>query len=401
VLAKRSLSPPADVGTSQGALHLATAFPRPVWLDHLLPLLELEEIVTLRATCNALRAIVADMRADLGEQPVKHLKAMLTCFPNAESVEVVDDYSLTRAEQDRLIAWLKERGHSLTRIQHGGFLGLFLRRAYRAGALKTVKEVGLLLGGEGHVDLIIQGVVSGVESIRLELTDEVLLSERAALGYLRHFPALKEIECRMGRKDAALPPFIPPSLEALTLDCSRMDVLIEPSPALVLGCLPPMVESSGAQLRRLTLVLDNLHEQRTARGVRSLLQACASTLREVEVVVRSCFESAKPAAGLASCPHLERLTTSISTFAVMPPEFSVTFPIVHLGLVIDICDNPSLVELRTVGADGTGRLPEPHVCQARFPHMGHDGDEVGPCHDGGVRGGRGHAQGPDAQARAS
>jgi hypothetical protein len=60
-----------------------------VWLDHLLPLLTLREAVTLRATCKAMRAIVADMRADLGERPVKHLKAMLTCFPKADTIDLL------------------------------------------------------------------------------------------------------------------------------------------------------------------------------------------------------------------------------------------------------------------------------------------------------------------------
>jgi hypothetical protein len=61
-----------------------------VWLAYLLPLLTLHEVVTLRATCKAMRAIVADLSADLGEQPVKHLKAMLTCFPKAHAVDLYE-----------------------------------------------------------------------------------------------------------------------------------------------------------------------------------------------------------------------------------------------------------------------------------------------------------------------
>jgi hypothetical protein len=114
VRTKRGFSP--SVGASQGALDLATAFPRPVWLDHLLPLLTLREAVTLRATCRDIRAIVADMPADLRVRPVKHLKAMLTCFPKANTIELHEKDPMTEVEQDSLLAWLKERGNSLTCI---------------------------------------------------------------------------------------------------------------------------------------------------------------------------------------------------------------------------------------------------------------------------------------------
>jgi hypothetical protein len=104
VLTKRGRSGGHEVGASQGALHLATAFPRPVWLDHLLPLLTIRETVTLRAICKAIRAIVADMPADLGRRPVEDLKAMLTCFPKAHAINLREDGSMTEAEQDSLLA---------------------------------------------------------------------------------------------------------------------------------------------------------------------------------------------------------------------------------------------------------------------------------------------------------
>jgi hypothetical protein len=226
---------------SPGALHLATAFPMSVWLDHLLPRLILQEAVTLRATCKAIRTIVADMRADLGFQPVKHLKAMLTCFPKANKVDLYEeddqeeDEYISPEEQERLIAWLKQLGNSLTCVEGGWSMGPFLLRAWRAGVFKTVKNMSLRLEREGHRDLIIEGAVSGVESIVVRLSETAPHVERSALGYLRHFPALKKIECRMGSTDAALPPFIPSSLEALELDCLSIDS----GPELLLSCLPP------------------------------------------------------------------------------------------------------------------------------------------------------------------
>jgi hypothetical protein len=298
-----------------------------VWLAHLLPLLTLREAVTLRATCKALPPIVADLRADLGERPVKHLKAMLTCFPKADTVELQDDHSMTQAEQESLIAWLEERANSLTRVQEDSCVGPFHRRAWRAGVFQGVKHVDLDLDENEDRDLIIDECVSGVESIYVRFEGEDPNAERAAVGYLRHFPTLKAIECSMGLLDMALPPFIPPSLEALTLslDCAEA--------VLLLGCLPPMIKSRGPRLRSLDLTFEELVDDATARGVRSLIRSCAPTLKEVTFNVRSSFESAvEVLEGLASCQHLERLSTPINTFAWVPANRSVTFRPSHLCL---------------------------------------------------------------------
>jgi hypothetical protein len=355
VLAKRGLLS-ADGGPSHGALHLATAFPRPVWLDHLLPRLRLRETVMLRATCKAMPPIVADVRADLGPRPLKDLKAMLTCFPKADTVYLRqdEDHAMTPAEQDSLIAWLQERGHSLTHIQDGRSFGPFLLRAWRAGVFKTVKNVSLNLREEDQRDLIIVGVVSGVEYIGLELTDEVSPAERAAVGHLRHFPALKEIECEMGIRDAALPAFIPPSLEILGFECRFMGS----EPVLLLGCLPPMIESSGAKLRRLELTFEELEGEDAACGLRSLFQACAPALKEVEFCVFNSIEVPPLVAeGLASCPHLERLTAPVGTFAMLPPGGGITFRLVHLWLNIDQIEGPVLSDFALWGLMARGGFP--------------------------------------------
>jgi hypothetical protein len=257
VPALRVLRVEDDLEASQGALHLATAFPTPVWLDHLLPRLELAETVMLRVTCKAIRAIVADMRADLGVRPLTHLKAMLTCFPKADTVHLEVGYDeeawMTQEEQDSLLVWLKERGNSLTYVYLPPALP-FSRRVWRAGVFQTVKSVYLALGCEEDRDLIIDGLVSGVESIYSNPTSEAPQVQRAALGYLRTFPALKEIQCRIRGIDTSdtpgLPPFIPPSLLALDFDCKWCS-----QPVRLLGCLPPMIESSGAKLRCLQLGL--------------------------------------------------------------------------------------------------------------------------------------------------
>jgi hypothetical protein len=345
---------PTELGASQGALlQLATAFPRPVWLDHLLPLLELEDIVILRATCKAMRAIVADMRAHLYLRPLRDLRAMLTCFPKAADACLCDDKSLTLAEQDNLIAWLKERGHSLTRVQNPNHsVEPFHRRAWRAGAFGSIKNVNLHLKDPEDRELILDGFVSGVESIYVASSPEASEVERAALAPLRTFPALKEIACyMMGSEDTTLPPFVPPSLEKLTFRA------VGTRPLLQLGCLHGMIKSSGAKLQSLKLLLEEVDDGDVARGVRSLLQACASTLKEFELPAQSSFQPpVEVLEGLASCPHLERLTARTITFAVMPPG-GVTFRLSHLDLTYHNGDEGSLSSLALWGLMAQGGFP--------------------------------------------
>jgi hypothetical protein len=181
-------------------------------------------------------------------------------------------------------------------------------------------------------DLIIDGVISGVESIFVTCWGEVSPIKRAALGYLRHFPALKDITCSWGRGDSAVPPFIPPSLEALSLWCSSST-----KPVLLLGSLPPIIKSSGAKLRRLnlsSLSISTRDDGDLLRGVRGLLQACAPTLQEVTLsIYHVLFESAvEVVEGLASCQHLKRLTAPINTLAVMPPGRGITLRLARLHL---------------------------------------------------------------------
>jgi hypothetical protein len=368
----------AELGASQEALHLATAFSSPVWLEHLLPLLTVPEMLTLRATCGPMRAIVADMPADLGVQSVKHLRNILTCFPKADTIiirwapsvrDAFWDFQVPGDDEDEhddeLLAWLEERGNSLTCIQHGlpdeGNDPL-MRRAWRAGVFRTVKSVSLSLSDREDRDLIFEGVVSGVEFINIALNGDDFGSEspkveRAALGYLRTFPALKEIKCSSGCEDTSLPPFIPPSLEALSLHCPAIK-----EPARLMGCLPLTVESSGAKLRRLELVVESLGEAHTARGVRGLLQACASTLKEVTLIAFATIESAvEVVEGLASCQHLERLTAPISTFGLLPPGGGISLPRMHhLELAFAPADGDAGLRLSSLalwGLMARGGLP--------------------------------------------
>jgi hypothetical protein len=327
-----------------------------LWLAHLLPLLHLSEAAILRATCKAMRAIVADMPADLGYIPLQDLKGLLSCFPKAHSVCIMEDEETVMAEdeEDRLIAWLKERPNSLIHVgQDWDAMERFLNLAWRAGIFKMVDNVQLDLANEERRDLIIEGFVSGVESITLYLPDGRAQVERAALGYLRHFPALKDITLFASLKDTRLPPFIPPSLEKLTIRLRRREAV------LLLNPLSRMIESSEAKLRRLQLDIKTLNDERTAlRTVGSLIRSGASTLERVSLGVGALFESAvEVAGGLASCQHLEHLTAPTAVFAAMPPGGSITFRVVHLWLSSPSGNGRALSRLALWGVMARGGFP--------------------------------------------
>jgi hypothetical protein len=319
VLTKRAFS--VLLGASEGGLQLASALPAPVWLEHLLPLLTIREAVVLRTTCSAIRDIVADLRVDLDEHQVQDLRAILTCFPKAERITLHEDDPMSQAEEDSLISWLEERENSLI-LEHwkptNRFLstGRFLRRAWRAGIFKSVESAEFDLSFEDDGDRLVQGAISHVKSVDVEISPEAPHVEQAALGYLRNFPALTHICFLMPWEDPEFPDFMPPSLESLTLLSHEIDY----EPLLLPGRLSSMIESSGAKLRTLELNLFNLDDEVTAQGLRSLLQACAPTLTHVDLHVESPILASMEvvAGGLASCERLRRVAAPMSTFATPP-----------------------------------------------------------------------------------
>jgi hypothetical protein len=92
-----------------------------------------------------------------------------------------------------------------------------------------------------------------------------------------------------------------------------------------------MIKSSGAKLHTLELYLAKLGDEVTARGVRSLLQACAPTLTDVDLGVESPASMEVVAEGLARCEHLTGLTTPMSTFAIPPGNISAGLLILRLN----------------------------------------------------------------------
>jgi hypothetical protein len=293
----------------------------------------------------------------------------------------VEDPGRDTWEDRDLLAWLVERGNSLTCIQ-GGYpdevYDPLMGRAWRAGVFKSVKSVHLRLSNKEHRDLITDGVVSGVESINITLNSDFWAYEppkvdQAALGCLRTFPALKSTKCWFRCGDTVLPPFIPPSLEALSLGCPG---------SRLLASMPPMLVSSGSRLRCLDLVIESLDQEHKARGVRGLLQACASSLKEVDLMTFATIESAAEVVeDLARCQHLERLTASLSTFAVGPPGGGITLPVMHLDLRSCLCDGDlgsRLSSLALWGLVARGGLPSLESLRLESKGWGWD-TELGPA----------------------
>jgi hypothetical protein len=61
--------------------------------------------------------------------------------------------------------------------------------------------------------------------------------------------------------------------------------------------------------------------------------------------------------GLASCQHLDRLVTPLSTFAVMPKGPTVIFRLIHLELSFSLTDGTELSTLALWGLMGRGGFP--------------------------------------------
>jgi hypothetical protein len=140
-----------------------------------------------------------------------------------------------------------------------------------------------------------------------------------------------------------------------------------------------MIESRGAQLRHLELMLVTLDGHHTALGVRSLLQACASTLREMRLYVSSPFESAVEVAEvLVGCAYLDRLDAPISTFAVLPPGRPITFRLVHLTLSCELGDGFPLSSVALWGLMARGGFPHLESLDVTFPDW-RWGAELGPA----------------------
>jgi hypothetical protein len=240
--------------------------PTAVWEDHLLPLLTRKEATRLGCTCKALRGLVREHFKDVGEVKMVPLQAMLTTFPRARTVTLKDSSGWVGAQEGDGVQWLREGGHgrclervTMRRYPYADRNDL-LHQTLRDGALPSLRNLYMDLEYESHRALLTDGLVAGMHELRLVIkcsgNDATMGPQLAALGLVRHLPALAKLDViAVGDTGDPVqwPPIIPPRLRALRIEVYARDGGgVSES---LLGALPGMLGASGARLERLEVVL--------------------------------------------------------------------------------------------------------------------------------------------------
>jgi hypothetical protein len=216
---KRSRSSLASAGQGEPCLSLATSVPLSVWQDHLTPWLSVVEAAPLRGVCKALRGVVDECPVKLGRVCAENLKAALTCFPSAQSLEIrgVIKYN----ETWEAVELLRRHGGALQRVTAAGSdAERLVWAAVRTGALRKVTCVKLWLEDPEHRQWLSDG--SSEQMIEMDVNTSFYGNAKesfVALEHLRRLPNLRSLMLsgRWPSGMAVCPAFIPPSLSALTL----------------------------------------------------------------------------------------------------------------------------------------------------------------------------------------
>jgi hypothetical protein len=214
-------------------LSLATTLPLHVWQDHLVTVLRMSEAARLRGVCKALRGVATKCPMQLRGVSVHQLKEALTCFPAAESLEISSvRHARGAAEEEKVMEVLRAYGGRLKQVKGDGMSpDRVILSAIRVGALPNVNSLSVKLCWETPQKFMADGLLG-----RLPLEElQVIIgkgdsAQLRLLEQLRHLPFLRRLSMSgcQGLKDA-FPPFIPPSLKALTLDItseSSLDLLL-------------------------------------------------------------------------------------------------------------------------------------------------------------------------------
>jgi hypothetical protein len=300
-----------------------------VWQDHLAPYLWVEEAAQLRAVCRALRETMSECPVHLRTVQVKDLMTVLACFPAAPSLGLKSDEGFEAEEEAAIVEWLREHGGAIKRVIVSGLdvQGLLIS-AVRAGALPSLSYLYMWLGEPGFRDLLSDGLLGSIEKADVDVTSLADAEEIAALEHLQHLQRLRRLSLRVrggGRREAALPRFIPPSLKDLELE-----VLPAESLESLLRDLPSILQASGARLEEIKVGPVGGLSAEGGAALARVLRACSSTLKrltilpvsdEVEGPSSASACSSEVALGLVSC--CEGLSTwscrGVSSTACLPP----------------------------------------------------------------------------------
>jgi hypothetical protein len=264
-----------------------------VWEDHLLLLLPREAAARLACTCKALKEVVRErFTGDAWEYEIGlgELQAALTTFPRLRTLEVCSGrFKLSQARP--LADWLRTGGHGrgIKTIAAGSgddLLNDLIHTALREGALPSLESVSANLYQERHRALLTGGLLGAMHELRLEIYGSEWKPQFAALGLVRHLPALTTLKLRtrlVYAYDEDLmpwPPLIPSSLKALSVDSEDHHMS-----RAFLCALPGMLHASGARLDRLEVLLTSYKSPRRASlygglvNVAQALRCCSPTLK--------------------------------------------------------------------------------------------------------------------------
>jgi hypothetical protein len=262
----------------------------PLWEDHLLPLLTCKDAARLACTCKALRGVVREhFCADLGKVTSSLLRAAMTTFPRARSVEVSTiGQEWEPGSKEALLQWLCEggRGRHLALVRSiGEGASDLVHTALRQGALPSLKGVMVRMDVEAARASLTGGLLGAMHELQVliyyKLPSIPPEPQLAALGLVRQLPALAKLAVVVITEDddaveVQWPPFIPLSLKVL-----RIDLIEVRSSSQFLLALPGVLEASGARLDRLEVLLpDDFWE--IGDGLVHLAQAlrcCSPTLK--------------------------------------------------------------------------------------------------------------------------
>jgi hypothetical protein len=182
----------------------------------------------------------------------------------------------------------------MTTRLHDGYANSMVHAALRGGALPSLRRVAVDLSYDGNRAFFSGALLGAMQELHLNIKypgdPDDLEPQLAALGLVRQLPALAElvlevsIDLGLRDVDVTWPPFIPPSLKALSI-VTDDDGLLSRS---LVRALPGLLESSGARLDRLEIRIPSCVKA-IAGGlvhVAQALRCCSPTLKIFRLLAR-------------------------------------------------------------------------------------------------------------------
>jgi hypothetical protein len=203
---------------------------------------------------------------------------------------------------------------------HPGVRARLLLSAVRAGTLPNLIHFDFSLKEAIHREILSGGILPLLEDVRLKIHLEDA-EQVAALEHLRRLKHLRRlsVECIAAEEETAFPPFIPHSLESLSLDFNDAYSL-----EFLLQELPSMLRASGAGLEEITFRMCSHFSAEGSAALIQVLRTCSSTLKTLELEdpgmhqpSSTCIPGWLPCL-MSCCATLEVLHCPWSLFSALP-----------------------------------------------------------------------------------